>query len=59
MTRLSAWVRRDIDGLWYAFLDYLHSTPGSDELAMRELERRLRDVKDTLTERGGGPYLQV
>lgn len=52
-------MRRDIDGLWYAFLDYLHSTPGSDELAMRELERRLRDVKDTLTERGGGPYLQV
>lgn len=51
-------IRRDVDGLWYAFLDYLRAPAGSDELAMRELERRLRAIKDHVSARGGGPYLQ-
>jgi len=52
-------LHRDADGLWYAFLDYLRSPAGSDEMAMKELERRLQAIKDRLTSRGAGPYLQV
>lgn len=51
-------MHRDEDGLWYAFLDYLRTPAGSDELAMQELQRRLRAVKERLTGREAGPYLQ-
>ena len=51
-------LHRDVDGLWYAFLDYLGSPAGSDDLAMQELQRRLSAVKERLTAKGGGPYLQ-
>ena len=51
-------MHRDVDGLWYAFLDYLRSPAGSDELAMQELQRRLSAVKERLIGREGGPYLQ-
>ena len=47
-----------MDGLWYAFLDYLRSPAGSDELAMQELQRRLSAVKERLSAQGCGPYLQ-
>jgi len=52
-------LRSDADGLWYSFLDYLRSPAGSDEMAMKELERRLQAIKDRLTSRGAGPYLQA
>ena len=52
-------LHRDADGLWYSFLDYLRSPAGSDEMAMKELERRLQAIKDRLTSRGAGPYLQA
>ena len=51
-------LHRDVDGLWYAFLDYLRSPAGSDKLAMQELQRRLRAVKERLSAQEGGPYLQ-
>ncbi len=51
-------LHRDVDGLWYAFLDYLRSPAGKDELAMQELQRRLSAVKERLSAQGGGPYLQ-
>ena len=47
-----------MDGLWYSFLDYLASPAGSDGAAMQELERRLRAIKEHLSARGAGPYLQ-
>ena len=47
-----------MDRLWYSFLDYLASPAGSDEAAMQELERRLQAIKEHLTARGAGPYLQ-
>lgn len=51
-------VCRDVESLWYGFLDYLRAPPGDDELAMRELEGRLRDIKGRVSGNGRGPYLQ-
>lgn len=55
MLRGGVHLRRDVDGLWSAFLGYLEAATGDDEEELAALEGKLREVKQKLADKH---YLQ-
>jgi len=55
MLRGCVHLRRDVDGLWSAFLSYLEAATGDDEEELAALEEKLREVKQKLADKH---YLQ-